>query len=358
MHEHLVACMLRSHLQSAAHMIAYQFARIFLRRPVGFLVLSPMQQQVVAHTTSNKTLFDVWQSIHGPIHLKQFRVIGVEIGAYLRMNATRSLAFLACLMIASVHAVHICRRAAEVAQVTLEIGHLRNFLYLAQHAFAGAAHDEFALMCRNGAESTAAEAAAMQAHGKLNHLVGRDALALIFGVGQAGVWQVERAVDLLRRHWGKRRGDDQIPGAYLLEDALRVQFVALFFDVAEVGGVGAAVALIFSIVFTVQKQDTSAIIGGYISVYGLFAMISQIIWGNSVADVFAFFKRSFTMPGVIFTLDIDGIIWAICVKILLSILSVILSVLCLIVGLFVTMFYAMILFPFGLVGKIREVNKV
>ena len=124
------------------------------------------------------------------------------------------------------------------------------------------------------------------------------------------------------------------------------------------GGVGAAVALIFSIVFTVQKQDTSAIIGGYISVYGFFAMISQIIWGNSVSDVFAFFKRSFTMPGVIFTLDIDGIIWAICVKILLSILSVILSVLCLIVGLFVTMFYAMILFPFGLVGKIREVNKV
>ena len=81
----------------------------------------------------------------------------------------------------------------------------------------------------------------MQAHGKLYHLVSGNALALIFGVWQAGVGQVERTVDLLRRHRGKRRGDDQIPVAYLLEDALRVQFVALFFDVAEVGGVGAAV---------------------------------------------------------------------------------------------------------------------
>lgn len=124
------------------------------------------------------------------------------------------------------------------------------------------------------------------------------------------------------------------------------------------GGVGAAIALIFSIVFTVQKQGAAVISGGYVSVYGFFAMISQIIWDNSVADVFDFFKRSFTMPGVIFTLDIDGIIWAICVKILLSILSVILSVLCFIVGLFVTMFYAMILFPFGLVGKIREVKAI
>ena len=81
----------------------------------------------------------------------------------------------------------------------------------------------------------------MQAHGKLYHLVSGNALALIFGVGQAGVGQVERAVYLLRRHRGKRRGDDQIPVAYLLEDALRVQFVALFFNVAKVGGVGAAV---------------------------------------------------------------------------------------------------------------------
>ena len=81
----------------------------------------------------------------------------------------------------------------------------------------------------------------MQAHGKLNHLVSGNTLALIFGVGQAGVGQIERAVYLLRSHRGKRRGDYQELVAHLLEDALRVQFVALFFDVAEIGGVGAAV---------------------------------------------------------------------------------------------------------------------
>ena len=206
-------------------MIAYQFARIFLRRPVGFLVLSPMQQQVVAHTTSNKTLFDIWQSINSPIHLKQFRVIGVEIGAYLRMNATRALAFLACLMIASVHAVHICRRTAKIAEIAFESRHLSHLLYLAQYALLGAARDEFPLMCRDSAESTSTEASTMDIHREFDHLVCRNRLALVFWMRQASVWQVKCRVEFLCSHGRIRRIDHHGLLTHILQQSVGVHHV-------------------------------------------------------------------------------------------------------------------------------------
>ena len=217
--------MLRSHLQSAAHMIAYQFARIFLRRPVGFLVLSPMQQQVVADTTSNKTLFDIWQSIHSPIHLKQLRVIGVEIGAYLRMNATRALALFACLMVASVHTVHICRRTAKIAEIAFESRHLSHLLNLAQYALLGAARDEFPLMCRDSAESTSTEASTMDIHRELDHLVCRNRLALVFGMRQASVWQVKCRVEFLSGHGRIGRIDHHGLLTHILQQSVGVHHV-------------------------------------------------------------------------------------------------------------------------------------
>lgn len=124
------------------------------------------------------------------------------------------------------------------------------------------------------------------------------------------------------------------------------------------GTVGAIIALIFAIVFTVQGEDTTTLVGSYILIYGLFAMISQIFWDNSVCDLFFFFCKSFTMPGIIFEFSIDGFIWAICVKLFLALLSIILSVLWFAIGFFVTVFYAMFAFPFGLVGAISEMKKI
>ena len=48
----------------------------------------------------------------------------------------------------------------------------------------------------------------MDVDGELNHLVGRNALALVFGMGQAGVGQVEGGVNLGGGHGGIRRIDD------------------------------------------------------------------------------------------------------------------------------------------------------
>ena len=51
-------------------------------------------------------------------------------------------------------------------------------------------------MGADGAEGTSTEAAAMERHTELYHLVGRDALAFVFGVGQTCIGQVEALVKL------------------------------------------------------------------------------------------------------------------------------------------------------------------
>ena len=52
----------------------------------------------------------------------------------------------------------------------------------------------------DGAESTTAETAAMDIYAELDHLVGGNALALIFNMRYARVRQVERGVNLLGSH--------------------------------------------------------------------------------------------------------------------------------------------------------------
>lgn len=124
------------------------------------------------------------------------------------------------------------------------------------------------------------------------------------------------------------------------------------------GSIAAVIMLVFAIVFTIQGEDTDVVVGGWVCVYGFFAMISQIVWLNSVSDVFFFFCKSFRMPGIIFEFSIDGFIWAICVKIFLSILSVLLSIACFVIGFFVTIFYAMVAFPIGLTRAIKEMKEI
>lgn len=142
------------------------------------------------------------------------------------------------------------------------------------------------------------------------------------------------------------------------EDLKRAQKRKEFLRGIIWGSIAAAIMLIFAIVFTVQGEDTDVIVGGWVCVYGFFAMISQMLWDNSVNDLFFFFCKSFRMPGIIFEFSIDGFIWAICVKIFLSILSVLLSIACFVIGFFVTIFYAMVAFPFGLIGAIREMKEI
>ena len=83
----------------------------------------------------------------------------------------------------------------------------------------------------------------MERHAELNHLVGGDAFALVLGVRQARVGQVEASVEFLRRE--RRVGRiDHHPHAfathtlstYHLQESLSMNLVALLLDVSEILG--------------------------------------------------------------------------------------------------------------------------
>ena len=67
------------------------------------------------------------------------------------------------------------------------------------------------------------------------------------------------------------------------------------------------------------------------------------------SDIFACSFKGFTMPGLIFELSLDGIIWLITVKLLLSILSLLLSVGWFLLVVAFGSIFAVFTFPFALV---------
>ncbi len=85
----------------------------------------------------------------------------------------------------------------------------------------------------------------------------------------------------------------------------------------------------------------------------------QIRWDNNfLADVFDFtFGKTFAQPGLIIPLDIDGILWAIGVKIVMGILWLLLSILVTGLGLLFCLLISPIAFPFTLTKTLREMRE-
>lgn len=122
------------------------------------------------------------------------------------------------------------------------------------------------------------------------------------------------------------------------------------------GSVGGGTALIVLLV-AIISGNYAWLAALLISVW-LFVFISQCFWGEWMSEFMGFFLRSFRMPGVIFTLDIDGIIWAISVKILLGVLSVCLSALVALIGVGLSLLVSIVTFPVGLICKLHKIKKM
>lgn len=124
------------------------------------------------------------------------------------------------------------------------------------------------------------------------------------------------------------------------------------FRLGTIWGTVAAVAVAIGfIIAATQIQNFSplaAAIIGVISCYGIFAMVFQCFFEGYVLDILDFFSRSFHLPGFIFTLDLEGIVWLITVKLSLSILFGILSAMIFAVGVIVATFCSLFTFPFAL----------
>ena len=131
-----------------------------------------------------------------------------------------------------------------------------------------------------------------------------------------------------------------------------------FFSGIIWGIIAAILLLIGGIITYSQNKDTYYLVLTIILPICAFTMVSQIIWGNFIQDIFFFFCRSFKAPfGLIFTLDLDGIIWFLTVKLALWIIFGALSIAFFLLGLVVNFAVSLVVFPFTLPYTISLVKK-
>ena len=144
-------------------------------------------------------------------------MVGIEIFTGVR----RKTAFVGAhtvlgLLFAGVVA-KVCRRAADIVNVALEIGEFGKLGDLADKAFVTAAGDHSALMECQCAEVAAAEAAAVMDNGKAHLLYcGNAAERLVHGVIGLGIGKLGDKVKLLCRKRHGRRIYNKIPAVMLL----------------------------------------------------------------------------------------------------------------------------------------------
>ena len=161
-----------------------------------------------------------------------------------------------------------------------------------------------------------------------------------------------------KKEAAKRKARDEKMAAQrrYMQDEEKHQFrKGLLWGIA--GAVGLAV-LALIITYFGQDSTTIVIVSTIFGAFGGYAIVSQCILGSSVFDVFTFFLRSFKLPGIIFTLDLNGIIFLILVKVIGGILCALLSFFLFLIGLVITSVYAIIIFPFALIKQIREIKQM
>ncbi|MCM1438681.1 MAG: helix-turn-helix domain-containing protein [Roseburia sp.] len=121
-----------------------------------------------------------------------------------------------------------------------------------------------------------------------------------------------------------------------------------------VAGVAVFCALFFSLVYAGEVPAWFA--GPFAAVFGVayFSFVMQMFWDGVVKEMFFFFLKSFQMPGVIFTLDLDGLLFLLLVKVGGAILSVILSVIFFLIGMIITPIGSIMILPFAAVARVLK----
>ncbi|MDE5721530.1 MAG: helix-turn-helix domain-containing protein [Clostridia bacterium] len=116
-----------------------------------------------------------------------------------------------------------------------------------------------------------------------------------------------------------------------------------------------ALIITISVVWGTGKTKFSWIGLGAYAVFLLFAFtfISQMFWNGTVLEVALFGVHIIGTPGVIFTLDLDGIIFLIAVKILFMLLKFV----CLILFTLLTFIAAFIISPFSFLPQLIKLNR-
>lgn len=123
------------------------------------------------------------------------------------------------------------------------------------------------------------------------------------------------------------------------------------------GGLAAGVILACVIVAAVQSGDVGMLPYGIFFAASAFTLVSCLILQNNfvgemIVDIFEFGFVNF--PGLIFTLDLDGIIWFLTVKLIFFIIGIILSVLCGIFAIILGLTVSLFVYPYAIIRNIRR----
>lgn len=123
------------------------------------------------------------------------------------------------------------------------------------------------------------------------------------------------------------------------------------------GGIAAALLIAVGIFGCISNQSTDGLFLFIVLGAIAFTFVSCLILDNNfigeiVVDIWSWgFVK---LPGLIFTLDLDGIIWLITVKLLFWILGIILAILTGALALVVGAFLSVFVYPFALYTNIKK----
>lgn len=122
------------------------------------------------------------------------------------------------------------------------------------------------------------------------------------------------------------------------------------------GGLAGLILIIIGIVASVNSSDyTNLAFWGVLGVLA-FTLISCLILDNNfigdlVGEIFSWgFVK---MPGLIFTLDLDGIIWLLTVKLLFWILGFILAAICGILAIALGLVVSLFVYPYAIYKNVK-----
>ena len=124
-------------------------------------------------------------------------------------------------------------------------------------------------------------------------------------------------------------------------------------------GLSAFVIFLIGLFISISSKDFSFLIPfGVVSVL-TFTLVSCLILNNNFIweMMEGIFEWSFVqLPGLIFTLDLEGIIWLLTVKLLFWILGIILAVICGILAIVIGLAMSLFVYPFAIYRSIHDEN--
>lgn len=122
-------------------------------------------------------------------------------------------------------------------------------------------------------------------------------------------------------------------------------------------GIVALAVLIFGIYYCVNNHHLSYLPAFIVAAIASFTMVSCLILDNNfVGEVMiTVFSWGFVkLPFIIFTLDLDGLIFLLVVKVIFWILGFVLAILCAMLAIAFGMLFSLFVYPFSLYKNIKE----